>query len=179
MIRGIWDFIQKLSYRTIFGLGFLGCIFALSISIGYFQLYLKLQPCTLCEEQRFILIGMGLLFLIAAIHNPKQQTVKLYAAILLLLACAGFIVSVYQVYWQAQPTESAPICTSGLNPIIQSLPGQSSLKTVFTGTKDCFKQDWEIFSITIPMWSVGFFLGMIAITLWQIFRTVKKNGTIL
>jgi disulfide bond formation protein DsbB len=176
MIKKIQAFIQKLSYRTVFVLGLLGCLFGLGLSIGYFQLYLQMPPCTLCQEQRFVLIGMGIVFLLASIHNPKQQTARIYSAALLLLAITGLIISIYQVYWQAQPIATAPVCPAGLNPIIQNIPGSSSIKTVFTGTRDCFKQDSEIFSITIPIWSMAFFFGMMLINAWQMIRTVKRNG---
>lgn len=166
--------IRKTSYRFVYIVGFLVCLFAIGASIGYFQLYLQLPPCTLCEEQRFVLIGMGVFFLAAAIHNPKNYGPKAYSVILLLLSLTGLIISIYQVYWQNQPITSAPTCTAGLNPLIQNLPGQSTLKTIFVGTKECFKQEEKIFSITIPMWSVFFFSGMSLVNLWQMLRKPAK-----
>jgi disulfide bond formation protein DsbB len=170
----IWNFIQKLNYSTIFLLGFLGCAFGLGLSIGYFQLYLKLPPCTLCQEQRFLLIGMGMIFLLAALHNSKRKTVIAYSSLLILLAIVGLSVSLYQTYWQAK-SDVAPICSTGLNPLVQKIPFGNNLKTIFTGTQHCFDEDWKLFSISIPIWSAIFFSGMIIINIWQIFRTVKKS----
>lgn len=57
-----------------------GVLFLASIAGMAFALYLEhgqgLNPCPLCVFQRIGLIGLGIISLIALLHNPKSNAMK-------------------------------------------------------------------------------------------------------
>jgi protein dithiol:quinone oxidoreductase len=57
------------SRRLAFGLGFLACAALLAYAL-YAEHVLGLAPCPLCIFQRVAVLVTGVLFLIAALHNP-------------------------------------------------------------------------------------------------------------
>ena len=71
---------MKFGPRVWFALGFIGCISLLGGG-AFFQFVMELEPCPLCISQRIAILATGVLFLIAALHNPKATGVKVYAII--------------------------------------------------------------------------------------------------
>ena len=47
----------------------------------YLQYGLGLEPCPLCIFQRVAVIATGLVFLVAAIHNPGRSGAAFYAVL--------------------------------------------------------------------------------------------------
>ncbi|HXH03196.1 MAG TPA: disulfide bond formation protein B, partial [Candidatus Competibacteraceae bacterium] len=60
-------------------LGFASCAGLLAYAILYLQERLGLEPCPLCIFQRIAFIALGLVFLVAAIHQPKRGGRYVYA----------------------------------------------------------------------------------------------------
>jgi disulfide bond formation protein DsbB len=60
-----------LSRRLCHGFGFMA-----ASGLIFFALYLQHglgeEPCPLCILQRVLMMGLGVIFLVAAIHNPTQ-----------------------------------------------------------------------------------------------------------
>ena len=59
-------------FRAQYAAGFLVCAALLAYAI-YVQLDLGIEPCPLCEFQRFAFIAMGVFFLVGALHNPHAS----------------------------------------------------------------------------------------------------------
>ena len=58
----------------------------------YAQYVLGLAPCPLCIFQRVATIVTGILFLIAAIHNPRTTGARVYGALIGLAALCGMLI---------------------------------------------------------------------------------------
>ena len=63
----------------------------------YAQYGMGLEPCPLCIFQRIAVIVVGVLFLLAALHNPKQTGSRVYALLLLIAVIAGALISARHV----------------------------------------------------------------------------------
>ena len=71
------------SRRLVNLLGFMTCL--LLLTFGYYlQYYQGLEPCPLCIFQRVGLAAVGLLFAIAAIHDPRDIGAKIYGTLIFL-----------------------------------------------------------------------------------------------
>ncbi|MBD3633886.1 MAG: disulfide bond formation protein B, partial [Methylophaga sp.] len=57
------------TFRGVFVVGFLACLSMLLIA-GYFQFIEHLDPCPLCILQRVMVLAVGVIFLLGALHNP-------------------------------------------------------------------------------------------------------------
>ncbi len=66
---------MQLSYRLLSGVLFLASVIGMTFAL-YLEHVQGLAPCPLCVFQRVGLIALGLVSLIAFVHNPKSNVVK-------------------------------------------------------------------------------------------------------
>ena len=75
--------------RTINLIGFLACAGMMAYAL-YAEYKLLMEPCPLCVFQRMAVISLGLLFLAAALHNPRTSLGRyVYTGAIVLAAGAG------------------------------------------------------------------------------------------
>ncbi|HEY5808121.1 MAG TPA: disulfide bond formation protein B, partial [Povalibacter sp.] len=102
-------------------IGFLVCAGLMGCAL-YFQYGLGLDPCPLCILQRIAVITVGVLFLIAALHNPGRTGARGYAVLLLLAIVAGALVSSRHIWIQAQPAGTVAACGASLDYLLDIMP---------------------------------------------------------
>jgi len=124
---------MNLSFRTSRFMLFFVC-HELIISAFYFQFVKGLEPCPLCIFQRLAFMGMGILFLVAAIHNPKALGQKIYNYLTLIPTIAGIVVAGRHVWLQHLPKDKVPTCGPGLNYMIENFPLGDALSKIFKGS---------------------------------------------
>ncbi len=78
----IWNDISK---RWLYLAG-ASTVAGLFCSALYLQYVLRQEPCPLCMIQRVIFITIGVLFLIAALHDAKRMGAKVYSVLIALTA---------------------------------------------------------------------------------------------
>ncbi|MGH8369772.1 MAG: disulfide bond formation protein B [Gammaproteobacteria bacterium] len=137
--------------------GFLICASLLSYAY-YSQFHDHLEPCPLCIFQRVGVIVVGVLFLIAALHNPRALGARIYGATQLLAAAAGGAVSIRHIYIQHLPPDMAPPCGPGLAYLFKVLPLNKFIVKAFTGTADCSIVTWRFLGLTMPEWLLIWFV---------------------
>ena len=152
--------------RIWFFLGFLGCVFLLSMG-AYFQFVGGLEPCPLCISQRIGILLTGIVFLIAGLHNPGISGVKAYAMLGALTALGGGAISMRHVWLQHLPPEDVPECGPGLEYIFNNFPLTETLKLMLSGTGDCAKVDWTFWGLSMPAWTLVAFLMLATLSLLQ------------
>lgn len=165
------DFI-KLNPRLWFFLGFIGCFLMLATG-AYFQFVEELEPCPLCISQRIAILITGIIFLIAAIHNPKQFGLKAYSILGALTALIGAGVSIRHVWIQNLPADEIPECGPGLEYVFENFPLIDSLKLMLNGTGECAEILWTFLGISIPGWTLVAFLGLAILSLLQQWNSTK------
>ena len=162
-----------------FNYRFVNILLLLSSLIGLsFALYLEhvkgLDPCPLCIFQRVGLIAMGIISLIALIHNPISNFFKRFYALLATLSIGWSIgVAARHVWIQHLPADQVPSCGPGLNYLIDALPMQAVLKEVLSGSGECAAIDWTFLGQSLPVWSLLYFVLIGLLCLWQLFRAYK------
>ncbi len=132
--------------------------------IGY-ALYLQYvegpEPCPLCVFQRICVIGMGLVFVIAAIHNPRRLGATAYALLQLIIGGAGIALAARQVWLQSLPKDQVPACGMGLSYMLDTLPFTDVFRKVLEGSGECAEKGWEFLHLSIAGWTLVFFVAMI------------------
>jgi disulfide bond formation protein DsbB len=161
---------MALSARWVFLLGLFLCALMLAIA-GYFQFVKGLEPCPLCILSRVIVLTLGGVFFIAAIHNSRSWGVKVYAVVGFIIATVGAGVSARHVWLQSLPPDQVPTCGPGLNFILDNFPLTEALKLVLRGSGECAEIQWSFLGLTIPGWTLVAFLFLGIISLCQIRRT--------
>ncbi len=127
-----------------------------------------MMPCPLCIFQRIAFLLAGLFFLVAGLHNPSTRALRrMYASLAGLAAFAGLLVAARHVVLQLTPADQLSICSSmGLDYMLEAMPLTDVLMKVFKGSGECAKIDWQLFGLSMPMWTILLYLGLIAIAIF-------------
>ena len=148
----------KFNARNYFFLGFISCVLML-VTGAFFQMIMDLQPCPLCISQRVIIFVLGVVFLIAAIHNPLKKGRIIYAVLGGIIALIGASVSARHLWMQNMPKDEVPECGPGLNYIFENFPLMETIKLMLSGTGECAEVLWVFLGLSIPAWTfVAFFV---------------------
>lgn len=162
---------MQLSYRVVSAVLFLGSVIGIAFAL-YLEHMQGLNPCPLCVFQRVGLIAMGVVALIACLHNPVKGAVRRFYA---LLASLGLMwsagVAARHVWLQNLPPEKVPSCGPGLDYLLEALPMKTVLQQVLSGSGECAEIDWTFLGLSLPVWSLAFFLVLLVIALWQLLRS--------
>ena len=161
---------MTLNYRVVnIGL-FLASVVGMAFAL-YLQHVEHLDPCPLCIFQRIGLMIMGVFALIAALHNPAKRVVRIGYSVLALLGIAWSTgVAARHVWLQHLPPEDVPACGPGLDYWLDVFPMQEVVQKVLHGSGECAKVDWTLLGWSLPHWSLLFFVVLLALSLWQVFR---------
>jgi len=151
--------------RTANFLGFLACVALLSYAY-YAQYVLRLEPCPLCIFQRVGIFSIGVIFAIAAAHDPGGWGRRVYAGLLALAACATIGVAVRHLYIQSLPAGSIPACGASLDFMLKVFPLTDVLVKVLTGSGECAKIEWRFLGLAMPAWVLIASLGLGGYGVW-------------
>jgi disulfide bond formation protein DsbB len=149
--------------RIGYVLGFVVCAALMAFAL-YLQYGLGLDPCPLCILQRVAVISMGVVFLIAAFHNPDRGGATFYALLQLVLGGAGAALALRQVWLQSLPKDQVPVCGMSLSYMLDTLPFTDTLKKVFEGSGECAEKAWEFMHLSIAGWTLVFFVAAVVAT---------------
>lgn len=154
----IWFFLGSISCFSMLGIG------------AYLQFVENLEPCPLCISQRIAILLLGIVFLIAAIHNPAEKGVKIYSILGALVAVGGGSISIRHIWIQHLPPNEVPECGPGLEYVFENFPLAETIKLMLSGTGECAKVDWTLLGLSIPEWTLISFLGLATLSLLQIWN---------
>jgi disulfide bond formation protein DsbB len=159
--------------RSLFFMAFIAGALALGASL-YLEHAVGLKPCSLCIVQRFFLMVFTAICLIATVHGPKRWGCYLYW-LLGVLSCLGGMVTA----WRHVLLQSAPAHQwSTYSPGLEYMPGNMSwlceLKQTFQGA-DCTQVLWTLFDMSIPEWSLLFFVGMMILGIFQLLHLLRST----
>lgn len=146
--------------RSLFLLAFMAGALTLSASF-YLEYGALLRPCFLCQVQRLFLAVFTLINLSAAIHNPKRSGVFLYGLASMSCAVLGATAAVRQVLLQNSVPDQAPDCWPSAQDMIENLSLEDAVRSVFKGTVNCMEINWTLFDLSLPEWSLLFFVAML------------------
>ena len=144
------------------GLGFLVCVALMAYAL-YAQHVLGLAPCPLCIFQRVAVISVGVVFLIAALHNPGTTGARIYGALILLAAACGIGIAARHVWIQAQPPGTVAACGADLDFMMDIMPLTQVVSKVLTGSGECGTVDWQFLGLSMPWWVL---IALVALGAW-------------
>jgi protein dithiol:quinone oxidoreductase len=137
--------------RALNALGVSACAALLGYA-WYAQSVLGLEPCPLCIFQRVGIAACAVLFLLAALQNPKPLGARLYGALLLLAALATMGVAARQLWIQHLPEGAVPSCGATLNYLLEVFPLTDVIRKVLSGSGECARISWRLLGLSMPGW---------------------------
>jgi disulfide bond formation protein DsbB len=160
--------------RSLFFLAFMAGALTLGASF-YLEFGASLRPCFLCQMQRAFLAAFTLINLVAALHNPKRFAIYLYGLASMACALLGAITAVRQVLLQNAAPEQAADCWPSLSHMLENLSLWQALQLTVKGTVDCVEISWTLFDLSLPEWSLLFFIGMLILGVMQFSRLFSSR----
>ena len=131
------------------------------------QHVLLLEPCPLCILQRLAVISIGLVFLVAAIHDPGVIGGRIYACIIGLFAAFGVGIAGWHVRLQNLPPDEVPSCGPGLEYMVDNFPLKDALSMIFKGSGECAEVVWRLLGLSMPTWVIIGVAGLAAVGIWN------------
>lgn len=163
-----------LSRRSANFAGFLACGGLIAYAL-YEQYVVGLDPCPLCLFQRFAIIALGAVFLLAALLNPARWGARVFAVAIVLVALGEISISARHIWIQAQPPGAVAACGASLDYLFEIMSVFDVIKKVFSGSGECAKIDWTLFGLSMPWWTAFAAAGLGAFGGWANWRDAPKR----
>jgi len=152
--------------RLLFLFILLSCISLLGYA-QYLQHLEGLLPCPLCVAQRLAYWLLGLVALLAFLHNPKVIGRRFYGFFLSIIALIGTVIAARHA-WLVRYPESFECGISPEEAFLNSLPLAGWWPGMFEANGDCADVDWKFLSLTIPDWSLIAFVSFGIVSLYML-----------
>lgn len=159
--------------RPVFLAIFIYCagLIGFGLLLQYFK---EITPCPMCIMQRYAFVGVGLIGLIGAVHNPSGFMRRIYAFLILVTSLAGLGVAIRQTWLQHFPP-SQTVCGPDLSYMLNSFPLGEALPMLFQGYGDCSVVDWTFLGLSIAEWALINFVIIGCIAFWQMVRKAPER----
>ena len=158
-----------------------GALAGLSLSLLAYGLYLQhglgLDPCPMCIVQRYALLSIAIISLVATTLTRKALQ---FASAILLLIAAGFgaFVAARQSWLQWYPPEVVS-CGRDFYGMIENFPLQRAIPMIFKGSGDCAAIDWTFLGGSIANWSFLSFLAIALIAVGLLSTQFRPRSSLL
>lgn len=152
--------------RRIYLLGFLACAGLIAFAL-YLQHQLGEDPCALCIFQRVAVVALGIIFLIAGLHNPGARGNRAYASLALVATLAGGGIAARHVWLQHLPKDQVPECGPGLSYLMETQPWLRVFQNVLQGSGECAEVGWTFLRLSIPEWTMICFVLFAIMVIFQ------------
>jgi protein dithiol:quinone oxidoreductase len=156
-----------LNPRMIYLLSFVACVGLIAFAL-YLQHKLGEDPCALCVFQRVAVIALGVVCLIAGLHNAADKGNRIYASLALLTSLIGGGIAARHVWLQHLPKDQVPECGPGLSYLMESQPWLQVLKNVLQGSGECAEVGWTFLNLSIPEWTLICFVLFAGMAIFQL-----------
>lgn len=163
------------SFRQQCLAGFAACVALIGFAI-FSQFAWGLEPCPLCIFQRIAFAALGLVFLLAGLHAPRGAAARAAYGILgLLAAVVGMAIAGRHVWIQFNPPE-IPGCGPPLSFLRETMSTGNVIRRVLTGNGDCGTVDWTFLGLSMPAWSLVWFVLLALLFATAAFRPRARGS---
>jgi len=154
-------------------LGFAVCVALLGYA-WYVQAMLHLEPCPLCIFQRVGVAAAGVLFVLAALHNPRRWGAPVYGVLLVIAALATMAVAARHLWIQHLPEGAVPACGATLSYMLDVFPLTDVIRKVLTGSGECARVTWSFLGLSMPGWVLLAAAALGALGAWANFFSAPR-----
>jgi disulfide bond formation protein DsbB len=161
--------------RTANAWGALACAALLAYAY-YAQYVMHLEPCPLCMFQRVGIFAIGIVFAIAAAHDPAGWGRRVYAGLLVLASLATIGVAARHLYIQSLPPGTVAACGASLDFMLKVFPLTEVLVKVLTGSGECAKIEWRFLGLAMPAWVL---IVAVALNVYGLWANLRRRPPVL
>ena len=119
-----------------------------------------LDPCPLCIFQRIAFAALGVVFLVGGLHAPQGAGGRrAYGVLGLIAAAVGIGIAGRHVWLTHLPPDQVPSCGPALDFMMEAIRSTDVIRKVLTGSGECAKVDWTFLGLSMPAWSLLWFIA--------------------
>lgn len=160
------------SFRAQFLLGGAICFALVGFAI-FSQLQWHLEPCPLCIFQRFAFIGLGAVFVLGGLFAPvRAGWRRVWAVLALAAAGVGITIAGRHTWLQISPPD-IPACGPPYEFLRDTLSTTNLIRRVMSGSGDCGLVDWTFAGLSMPAWSLVWF---VLLALWGLYAGLRRRS---
>ncbi len=148
---------MALTRKTANALGAITCAALMAYAL-FAQHVLGLEPCPLCVLQRLAMITLGVIFLVAFLHDAGDVGAKVYGVLIFVAAAIGGSIAARHVSLQNLPPSEVPDCGPGLDYMLSSFPLGEALNMILSGSGECAEIVWSFLGFSMPAWVFASFV---------------------
>jgi disulfide bond formation protein DsbB len=122
---------------------------------------------------------LGVVFLIAGLHNPRHWGAVVYAVLVAIAALATIGVAARHIYVQSLPPGAIPACGAPLDVLLQFTPVTQVIRKVLTGSGECSQVNWKFLGLAMPAWVLicAALLGVLGVLTNPPARPLRSAGS--
>tara|TARA_B100000035_G_scaffold232062_1_gene200291 strand:- start:374 stop:868 length:495 start_codon:yes stop_codon:yes gene_type:complete len=158
------------SYRIVNLAQAFGSLALIAIAVIYFENSLKLEPCYLCMIQRGVISIIGMVCVLAVVHNPGKLGQRVYASLSIVLVFIGIYFSGKQLWLQSLPESQVPSCGIPVRHIFDNFTITEAFTMLLSGDGNCAEVHWQFIGLSMPGWVMVCFVGFGVIGAIQFLR---------
>jgi disulfide bond formation protein DsbB len=130
------------------------------LGYAYFAQYVQgYVPCPLCWFQRYAMLPVAAVFLLAGLHAPRGAGARVYAVLGALAGLLGAAVAGWHVYIQYTP--NPPACAAPFEILWSNRDSVFAfVERVFLEAGECAEIDWSFLGLSMPSWVLIWFLAL-------------------
>jgi disulfide bond formation protein DsbB len=161
---------SRWSFRSQCFAGFAACVALVGFAI-FSQFQWGLEPCPLCIFQRIAFAALALVLLVAGLHAPRGAGGRrVYGVLALVPVLVGIGIATRHVWLTHLPADQVPACGPPLSFMMEANPLTDVIRQVLTGSGECAKVDWTFLGLSMPAWSLLWFVLLGLLVLSAAFR---------
>ncbi|MFG6139215.1 disulfide bond formation protein B [Halomonas sp. B23F22_10] len=158
---------------SLAGLAF--CVLMMAVALGLEHIG-GLEPCPLCIFQRVAVISAGVVFAVAALHDPKGRLgAALYGLLSLLAVGTGIGLAGRHLWLQSLPADQVPTCGPGLDYMMEVLPLQQVVTMVLSASGECAEISARFLGLSLPGWTLIGFVVLALAPLGLMWRALQSH----
>ena len=154
--------------------GFILCVISLLTAYIYFDIIKELAACTLCVLDRFLILGITIIFAISYLTKRRYFFKTLYSFNIIL--CIVGIISTIRHIWLQKFYDKDALdgfgCGGDFFYYISTLPILDAIMNIIDNPTPCNDVKWQLFGLSIPMYTFILFVILIIIN-----TKIFKEGT--
>ena len=162
--------------RKLYAAGVLLSVVSMLFAVVYLQRIEMLDPCPLCVLDRAVVIGLGVTFLLAFLHNPLVTGRRVYMVLAAVLAIIGIAICARHIWLQNLPADQVPACGAGFWYMLDSMPLLGFLETVLNGSGECADIQWTVLGLTLPEQTLILFVVFLALSVVGFFMADRQSA---
>ena len=95
---------------------------------------------------------------------------RILSSLCLLFSLGGAALAGRQIWLQNLPADQVPACGPSLDYMLDVFPLQEVITVMLQGTGDCAEVQWTFLGLSIPGWSLFWFIALAALSLIILIR---------